>query len=112
MGNRPERPELEATYLGIALIFENLDSCRATLKRIDKALGDPSDALFYRDTLAALVRLEAQVDALTHCFQKDRETLRQWLRDMEAYYKKLEAHIEKNHKKRRPSASKRKEGRA
>jgi len=84
-----KRPELEADYVGILQIFENLDKARKTVESAN-GCKDPSDAVYYRDGLDTLVRLEAQVDALTVAFQKTREELKEWLADMAVYYARLE----------------------
>jgi len=90
-----KRPKaLKATYLSVAKIFENLKESRAKLKRMAQVLDDQSDGLHYQDSLEALVRLEAQADALAFVFQTPRSDLEKWVADMEAYYRRLEDHIE------------------
>lgn len=92
MKKRPRKPKaLKANYLGVALIFERIDSIRTKLKRAEQELDEPSDSLHYRDQLEALVRLEAQADALGVVFQMPRAGLRKWVADMESYYRKLDA---------------------
>jgi len=82
---------LKAAYYGVARIFEQLEECRKRLEAEKSGLPDPSDGLNYRDHLEALVRLEAQADALAYVFQMPRLALKKWIADMETYYRKLEA---------------------
>ena len=91
--SRPEHLQLEPCYVYVKTIFDNLDSARAAMRTAmdSKKLKHPDHAIWYRDAIDKLGRLEAQVDALTYVFQKEREELRQWLVDMLAWYKELEA---------------------
>ena len=89
-----ERPSLEAQYYGIFKIFENLGKARKNVQAAERC-DDPSDAIYYREALDALLRLEAQADALTVAFGKQRKELQQWLTDTEAYYKALEKRSKK-----------------
>lgn len=88
---KPEAPEL--CYVYVRQIFDQLDKARATMRRaMDQSfLKNPSHALWYRDTIDSLHRLEAQADALSYAFQMTREDLRQWMDATLAYYKKLGA---------------------
>jgi hypothetical protein len=90
---KPKRPKtLEPCYVYMRRIFDQLDDARAAMRRaMDPTyIRNPADALWYRDGIEKVNRLEAQADALGYVFQKTREELRQWLDDMLAYYKALE----------------------
>lgn len=89
MKNIKKPKQLESYYSSILQIFENLENARKTVAAAQRC-GDPSDAIYYRDALDKLVRLEAQVDSLTFVFQKSRAELKQWVADMGDYHRALE----------------------
>jgi len=90
---KPRKPKaLDPCYVYMLKIFEQLDEARAVMRRAYDftVIKNPAHAIWYRDGLDKVTRLEAQVDALGYVFQKTEEELRRWLDDMLAYYKKLE----------------------
>lgn len=83
----PKPLKLEAEYVYLRKIFNELDDARSAVRRAMDPLyiKSPSHALWYRDGLEKLIRLEAQADALTYVFQKTQEDLRAWLAGTKAW---------------------------
>ena len=86
-----KKPELgEPCCIAMRKIFDELDKARASIKSAEKC-PERSDAIYYRSSLEALVRLEAQADALAYVYQTERKDLRKWVEDKFDYYRFLEA---------------------
>ena len=89
---KPRKPKmLKPCYVSMRRVFDQLDAARSTMRRAYDYtfIKNPAHALWYRDGLDKITRLEAQVDALSYAFQTTEEDLRQWLDGMMAYYKEL-----------------------